>query len=177
MPRIKPPVFVDDRPPARKPSARSAPREKRTAARLTAVQILYQSALTGQDLAAALTEFRDYRIGQIIEDIEIVPADAETLDAIVGGIVQFGGRVDEVLLASLRGTSPERVETLLRSIMRAGIAELIVRRDLPASLVISDYLSVTDAYYDKAEISLVNGVLDAAARAIRSNPAETFTDL
>ena len=146
MPRAKIPVVVDDRPLPRKPSARSAPREKRTAARLTAVQILYQSAMTGQDVHQALIEFRDYRIGQIIEDLEIVPADADTLDAIIGGIVQFGSRVDEVLAASLRGTTPERVEALLRSIMRAGVAELLVRRDLTASLIISDYLSVTDAF-------------------------------
>ncbi len=177
MPRAKIPVVVDDRPLPRKPSARSAPREKRTAARLTAVQILYQSAMTGQDVHQVLIEFRDYRIGQIVEDLEIVSADPETLDAIIGGIVQFGSRVDEVLAASLRGTTPERVEALLRSIMRAGVAELLVRRDLTASLIISDYLSVTDAFYDRTEIKLVNGVLDAAARAIRTDPAETFTDL
>jgi N utilization substance protein B len=177
MPRAKQPVVVDDRPLPRKPSARSAPRAKRTAARLNAVQILYQSTLTGQDLPAALIEFRDYRIGQIIEDIEIVPADAETLNAIIGGLASHAERIDQVLAASLRGSTPDRVEILLRSIMRVGIAELLVRRDLSASLIISDYLSVTEAFYDRTEIKLVNGVLDAAARSIRTDTAEIFTDL
>ena len=121
----------DDRPPPRKPSARSSARAKRSAARLAAVQILYQASLTGQDLAAALTEFADYRIGQILEDIELVAADRETLDPIIGGMIQFWPEIEEAITAAFReGTDPARLELLLRCILRAGTTELLVRRDV-----------------------------------------------
>ncbi len=168
---------VDDRPPARKPSARSSAKARKTAARLTAVQIVYQAEITGQDLAKALQEFADYRIGQIIDDIELVPADRETLDAIISGLIQHKDKVDELLAASLRGTSLDRLELLLGSILRAATAELLTRSELPAGLVISDYLSVTDGFYGGSEVKLVNGALDAVFRTIRSNPLEIFTDL
>jgi N utilization substance protein B len=125
----------------------------------------------------ALVEFKDYRIGQIIEDIEIVPADSETLDKIINSIIDHDARINGILASCLRGTTPERVETLLRCIMLAGIAELIMRPDLSPNMIISDYLSVTDAFYDKTEISLVNGVLDSASRIIKANEVEIFTDI
>jgi N utilization substance protein B len=177
MPRKQTPLAADDRPPPRKPSARSSAKARRTAARLTAVQILYQAAINGQPLSEALEEFADYRIGQIIDDIEIVPADRETLDAVIGGLIQYGPRIEELLTNSLRGSPPERLELLLRCIIRAGLAELLVRRDLPAGLIISDYLSVTDAFYAGSEIKLVNAVLDGGSKAIRQNATEILSDL
>jgi N utilization substance protein B len=168
MPRtIKAAVF-DDRPPKRKPSARSSAKARRTAARLTAVQILYQAQQLGTPAAKILQEFHDYRIGQIIDELEIIPADGELLAAIVEAATDNVIEINEILERSLRGTTLERLEQLLRVIMQAGIGELMAHRDIATGIIISDYLSVTDAFYDQAEIKLVNGVLDAAGREIRN---------
>ena len=176
MPRIpKPAVILDDRPPKRKPSARSSNRAKRTAARLTAVQILYQANQLGAEPEKILQEFHDYRIGQIIDELELIPADLELLAKIIAATVDNAETIDALLASSLTGTTPERVELLLRTIMRAGIAELLIQPAADTGIVISDYLSVTDGFYDQAEIKLVNGVLDAAARAIRSDAKEELT--
>ena len=168
MPRKNPAQApIDDRPPPRKPSARSSLKARRSGARMSAVQIIYQSELNKQSLPQALAEYSDYRIGQIVDGIEIVPADPETLKAIVQGVEDHDEAIREVMRAALRGTTPERIETLLRSILRAGIAELMLRQDQPVGLIISDYLSVVDAFYAGPEIKLINAALDAAARAVR----------
>ncbi len=169
--------MVDDRPPARKPSARSSARARRSAARLTAVQILYQAALTGQPLPQALTEFIDYRIGQVVEGIEIISADMETLSPIIAGVQEHAAEIDRVMAGALRGTTPERLELLLRVVMRAGIAELMLRRDLATGIIISDYLSVVDAFYSGPAIKLINAALDSAARKIRGNDQEPASEL
>jgi N utilization substance protein B len=168
MPKSKQAVVFDDRPPKRKPSARSSAKAKRTAARLTAVQILYQAHQLGASPEKILKEFHDYRIGQIIDELEIIPADEQLLAGIIEAASDNAIAIDALLEQSLRGTTLERLEQLLRVIMQAAIGELLIHRDIETGIIISDYLSVTDAFYDKAEIKLVNGVLDAAARDIRT---------
>ncbi len=171
-------VKVDDRPPPRKPSARSSAKAKRSAARLTAVQVLYQAALNGQTPAQALEEFSVYRIGQIVDEQEIVPADMETLNAIIETVGEKQEELDVVMATVLRGTTPERLELLMRVAMRAGIAELMVRRDLAAGIIISDYLSVIDAFYASGqEIKLINAALDAAAKQVRGSDTGSVNEL
>jgi N utilization substance protein B len=169
-------VKVDDRPPPRKPSARSSAKAKRSAARLTAVQILYQAASNGQTPLEALKEFSVYRIGQIVDDIEIVPADRETLDAIIAGVAEYQEQIDSIMTANLKGAAPERIELLMRCILRAGIVELFLHDEIAPGIIIGDYLSVTEAFYDSgSEIKLINGVLDAAGRYIRANRSPALT--
>ena len=179
MPKSKnAPAVVDDRPPLRKPSARSSAKAKRSAARLTAVQILYQAALNEQTPQQALKEFAEYRIGQIVDGVEIVPADRETLDAIVDGVADLREEIDSILVASLKGSSTERIELLMRCILRAGVAELILRPDIAPGIIISDYLSVTEAFYELGpEIKLINAVLDTAARIFRADKSSALTDI
>jgi N utilization substance protein B len=175
MPPFKKAVLIDDRPPKRKPSARSSAKAKRTAARLTAVQILYQAQLLQVPAAKILQEFHDYRIGQIIDGIEIIPADQDLLAGIIEAVTNNQAEIGSILERSLRGTTPERLEQLLRTIMQAGIGELLANADIAIGVIISDYLSVTDGFYGTAEIKLVNGVLDAASRDIQSNGKDELT--
>lgn len=152
------------------PSPQSRTRSKaRSAARLAAVQALYQQEMEGTPIPTLLHEFHAHRLGATIEDVEYADADADFFDDIVKGFDARRDEVDRTVSQHLsRDWAFERLDKPMRQILRAGTYELIARRDVPTSAIISEYLDVTHAFYAQREKGFVNGVLDAVAKAVRA---------
>lgn len=143
--------------------------QARAAARLAAVQALYQLEMEGTPLAQLISEFHQHRLGAVIEEVEYADADRDFFDDIVKGVDARREEIDAIVASKLaEGWSIERLDKPMRQILRAGTYELMARRDVPTGAVISEYLDVTDAFYDKREKNFANGLLDAVARAVRA---------
>ncbi len=140
----------------------------RSAARLAAVQALYQQEMEGIPLPRLLKEFHDHRLGATIEEAEYVEAERSFFDDIVSGVEARRADIDQAIAAKLAGGwSLDRLDRPLRAILRAGTYELIARPDVPIGSVISEYVDVAHAFYDKRESGFVNGLLDAIAKEVR----------
>ena len=144
----------------------------RSAARLAAVQALYQQEMEATPVARLLKEFHDHRLGALIEDEQYVDAEREFFDDLVTGVASRCAEIDAAISARLAdGWSLARLDRPMRAILRAGAYELIARRDVPVGSVISEYVDVAHAFYDKRESGFVNGLLDAIAKEARAAPA------
>lgn len=141
----------------------------RSAARLAAVQALYQQEMEGTPLAKLLDEFHQHRLGRTIEEVTYADAEVDFFDDIVRGVSARRAEVDALIAEKLAaGWNLERLDRPMRQILRAGVYELIARPDVPTGSIISEYVDVADAFYDKREKGFVNGLLDAAAKDVRS---------
>jgi transcription antitermination protein NusB len=150
----------------KKPNERS---RARSAARLAAVQALYQQEMEGTRMPTLLDEFHQHRLGATIEDVEYADAEVEFFDDLVKGVDARRDEIDAAIGNKLAaGWSLERLDKPMRQILRAGTYELIARIDVPTATVISEYVDVADAFYDKREKGFVNGLLDGVAKAVRS---------
>ncbi len=144
----------------------------RSAARLAAVQALYQQEMEATPVARLLKEFHDHRLGAMIEDAQYVDAERAFFDDVVTGVASRSAEIDAAISARLAdGWSLARLDRPMRAILRAGAYELIARRDVPVGSVISEYVDVAHAFYDKRESGFVNGLLDAIAKEARAAPA------
>ena len=144
---------------------------QRSAARLAAVQALYQMEVAAAPLAEVLAEFESHWIGKEVEGVQYNPADAAFFRDIVGGVLKDQVAVDRTLDAALaEGWPLKRVEALMRAILRAGLYELRSRADVPARAAIKEYVDVAGAFYGAEESGMINAVLDGLARKAR--PAE-----
>jgi len=142
---------------------------RNTAARLVAVQCVYDMILTGHTAIESLEGYRDHRMEELMEDIEFVPADLELLYKIVRGVAER--RVDLVdmvqgALDSRKGQS--QPEALLRSLLLCGAYEMLAHNDIDAALIISEYLTVAEGFFDEAETKLTHAVLDRLNKNLRS---------
>ena len=145
----------------------------RSAARLAAVQALYQQEMEGTPIARLLREFHEHRLGATIEDATYVEAEQSFFDDVVAGVDSRRGEIDEVIARKLaEGWSLDRLDRPMRAILRAGTYELLGRKDVPVGSVISEYVDVAHAFYDKRESGFVNGLLDAVAKEARPARAE-----
>jgi N utilization substance protein B len=143
---------------------------KRGAARLAAVQALYQMDLAGTGLNEILAEFESHWLGGVVEGEQYRPAEAAFFRDIVGGVVREQSKLDPQIDTALqRGWPLKRIETVLRAVLRAGAYELACRRDVPARVVTSEYVDVASAFVDKEETGMVNAVLDQLARQARAD--------
>ncbi len=141
---------------------------KRGAARLAAVQALYQMDIAGSGLNEIMAEFESHWLGGEVDGAQYRPAEAAFFRDIVGGVVREQGRLDPQIDTSLtRGWPLKRVEAVLRAIMRAGAYELACRSDVPAQVVMSEYVDVASAFVDREETGMVNAVLNQIARELR----------
>ena len=149
--------------------SRTATRSKaRAAARLSAVQALYQHEMEGTAIPALLHEFHHHRLGATIEDVEYADADVDFFDDIVRGATARAGEIDTAIEAKLAsGWSLARLDKPMKAILRAGAYELLARADVPAKAVISEYVDVAKAFYERRETGFVNGLLDAIATDVR----------
>jgi N utilization substance protein B len=161
------------------PKRDSAPRDsgpkedrkanKRGAARLAAVQALYQMDMAGTGLNDILAEFESHWIGREVEGLQYLPAEAAFFRDVVGGVVREQRNLDPQIDRALAQSWPlKRIEAILRAIMRAGAYELGHRRDVPARVVVSEYVDVARAFVERDETGMVNAVLDAIARQARA---------
>jgi N utilization substance protein B len=142
---------------------------KRGAARLAAVQALYQMDLAGSGLNEILTEFESHWLGGEVEGAQYRPAEAAFFRDIVGGVVREQTRLDPQIDAALaRGWPLRRIEAILRAVLRAGAYELACRSDVPARVVMSEYVDVAAAFVDQEETGMVNAVLDQLAHQLRA---------
>ena len=141
----------------------------RSAARLAAVQALYQHEMEGTPLPRLLKEFHDHRLGATIEDAQYLDAERDFFDDVVAGVDARRADVDGLIAGKLaQGWSLERLDRPMRAILRAGAYELLARSDVPIGSVISEYVDVAHAFYDKRESGFVNGLLDAIAKETRA---------
>lgn len=140
----------------------------RSAARLAAVQALYQRQMEDTHLARLLDEFHQHRLGREIEDAQYADAEVAFFDDIVSGVIARQDEIDALLAGRLaEGWSLARLDRTMLQILRAGTYELLARADVPTGTAISEYLDVTHAFFDQREAKFVNGLLDAVARAVR----------
>jgi N utilization substance protein B len=140
----------------------------RSAARLAAVQALYQQEMEGIPVARLLREFHEHRLGARIEDAQYLDAERSFFDDVVSGVDARRAEIDEAIAGKLaKGWSLDRLDRPMRAILRAGTYELLARADVPVGSVISEYVDVAHAFYDKRESGFVNGLLDAIARESR----------
>jgi len=158
--------------------------QRRSAARLAAVQALYDTEMTGTMVDTVLKDFLEHGIGAKAliappddEDGEIEAILAEPdgilFAAIVRGVVARTGDFDAMIDGALSNDwTCERLEAVLRAILRAGAFELATRPDVPVRVVISEYVDVAHAFYSGPEPKLVNAVLDRIARVLRTGEIE-----
>jgi N utilization substance protein B len=129
--------------------------------------------MEGTPLPRLLKEFHDHRLGAVIEDAEYHAAERDFFDDIVTGADARRGDIDALIGERLaKGWSLERLDRPMRAILRAGAYELVARPDVPVASVISEYVDVAHAFYDKRESGFVNGLLDAIAKHTRPAPAQ-----
>jgi transcription antitermination protein NusB len=142
---------------------------RRGAARLAAVQALYQMDVAGSGLNEVLAEFESHWLGREIEGTEYLPAEAAFFRDVVGGVVREQRRLDPLIDAVLAHSWPlKRIEAVLRAVLRAGAYELEHRPDVPARVVVAEYVDVANAFVDRDETGMVNAVLDQLAKQVRS---------
>lgn len=141
---------------------------RRKAARLAAVQALYQIDLSGTGVETVVGEFVKHRLGEEIDGAKFVAGDPQLFSDIVRGAVHRREEVDGILAKALEPRFQiDRLELLLRAILRAGTYEMFVHNDVHPRILISEYVDVAHAFFAAREPGMVNGVLDHVARALR----------
>ena len=144
---------------------------RRSAARLAAVQALYQIDHSGTPGDQVLEEFLKFRLGDSFDTEHDVAPHKNLFSEIVHGVGARRADIDDVISAALSNKwTFERVEIILRAILRAGVYELEARKDTPARVVITEYVDIAHAFYEGQEPGMVNGMLDRISRSLR--PAE-----
>jgi N utilization substance protein B len=158
---------------AKAPEEDRAERGKRLAltrsnARLAATQALYQWEATDTKPATVIKEFTDFRLGEVVDDVALPPADLKLFTLVVTGAAANVEELDDMIAAVLtEDWTVERLEATLRAILRCGVFELAHREDVPPRVVIAEYVGVCDAFFGAKETGLVNGILDQLARQLR----------
>ena len=141
----------------------------RSAARLAAVQALYQHEMEETPLPKLLHEFHHHRLGATIEGARYADAEVDFFDDLVSGVHARSDELDSLIAARLaKGWALARLDRPMRQILRAGTYELVARIDVPTGTIISEYVDVAKAFYDKKEAAFVNGLLDAVAKDVRT---------
>ena len=151
---------------ARDNDARKA--NKRGAARLAAVQALYQMDLAGSGLNEILAEFESHWIGREVEGAQYLPAEAAFFRDVVSGVVREQRELDPLIDEALSKSWPlKRIETLLRATLRAGAYELAHKKDVPGRVVVTEYADIAGAFVERDEIGMITAVLNELGRHFR----------
>ena len=154
--------------PASEAQAAIKPANKRGAARLAAVQALYQMDVAGSGVLETAAEYETYRLGKELDGSLYREADAQWFRAILSGVVEGQKIIDPVIRNALTDDWPlSRLDSTLRAILRAGVYELMERRDVPVAVIVTEYVDIANAFYEEEEPRLVNAVLDRVARGQR----------
>jgi N utilization substance protein B len=145
----------------------TSPHEERSAARLAALQALYQLEMTGNAPDEVIQEFIEHRFGS---DPEITAAHDEAFFAdVVHGVLRHQIEIDRSIARSLAsGWTLARIDSILRALLRAGTYELVARRDVPAKVVIDEYVELARDFFEGDEPGFVNAVLDRLAHRKRA---------
>ena len=149
------------------PSTASRPANQRGAARLAAVQALYQMDVGRQTLEDTLSQFNAHMLGREVEGEQYLPADADFYRQIVTGVIKSQLDIDPTIDKALSNDWPVgRIDATLRAILRAAAFELLRRRDIPPGVVITEYVDIAKAFYEDDAPGLVHGVLDTIAKQV-----------
>ena len=144
------------------------PANKRGAARLAAVQALYQMDIVGTGVMETVAEYENVRLGKEVDGDTYLAADASWFRGVVAGVVEQQKQIDPIIHSALPDDWPlARIESILRAILRAGVFELSNRKDVPAKVVITEYVDIAHAFFEGDEPKMVNGVLDRVTRRLR----------
>jgi len=157
---------------SKKKPAKGADRKanRRGAARLAAVQALYQMDIAGAGINDIFAEFESHWLGNEVEGDTYLPAEAAFFRDIVSGVVRDQKKLDPLIDEALsQGWPLKRIEAILRAVLRAGAYELEHRKDVPARVVVSEYVDVANAFVDREETGMVNAVLDQIGRQFRGD--------
>lgn len=153
------------------------PANQRGAARLAAVQALYQMDVGGATLANVLAEFESFRLGKEVDGEQYRIADPAFFRDVVSGVVNHQKSLDPVVHTTLAADWPlARIDVTLRAILRAGAFELTSRKDVPARVVIAEYVDVARAFFEGEVPGLVNAVLDSLAHRLRPEEFSSATE-
>ena len=145
----------------------------RSSARTAAVQALYQMDLAGTDLNEVIDEFVNHKLPLVeeAEDETVAEPDPTFFAEILRGVVRRQRDIDPLIDQALAtGWRLVRVDSILRATLRGGVFELLERPDVPARVVINEYINVAHSFFAEDEPKVVNGILDRLARKLR--PAE-----
>lgn len=151
-------------------SKNNAPKRSRarSAARLAAVQALYQQEMEGTPTPLLLNEFHNHRFGETIDDVTMIDAEMDFFDDIVRGVTARREEIDGKVSARLaEGWKLDRLDRSMRAILRAGTYELLARPDVTVGTVIDEYLDIAHAFFGKKDVKFVNGLLDKVAGDVR----------
>lgn len=144
------------------------PANQRGAARLAAVQALYQMDVGGTGMLEVVSEYEVHRLGKELDGELYRQADAAWFRAIVSGVVEQQLTLDPLIRSSLTEDWPlSRLDSTLRAILRAGAYELANRMDVPVAVIVTEYVDIGRAFFDEDEPKLINAVLDRIARKLR----------
>ncbi|MCF6198041.1 MAG: transcription antitermination factor NusB [Hyphomicrobiaceae bacterium] len=158
----------------KKRSAKRKDPAPRSAARLGAVQALYQMDMAGTDLAEVVQEFEEHRLGVELEGDTYKQADTQFFEAIIEGVVRVQRDIDPMLDERLAaGWRLTRIDSILRAILRAAAFELQERHDVPVRVVLNEYIDIARAFFEGDEPKVVNGVLDKLAKHLRPKELST----
>lgn len=140
----------------------------RASARLKAVQALYQMELGSEDVGEVMAQFAGQGLANEPGQENIVSPDWPFFENLVTGIVKEQRELDPLINERLaKGWTLARIDATVRAILRAGCFELSKRKDVPAKVVINEYVEIAHSFFEGQESKLVNGVLDKLARALR----------
>ena len=143
---------------------------RRGAARLAAVQALYQMDIAGAGLNDIFAEFESHWLGNEVEGDKYLLAEAAFFRDVVSGVVRDQTKLDPLVDDALaKGWPLKRIDAIIRAVMRAGAYELEHRKDVPARVVVTEYVDVANAFVDREETGMVNAVLDQLARRFRAD--------
>lgn len=152
------------------PPAGSTPLSARSAARLGAVQALYQMDMVGTGLDDVVEEFVHHRFGQEIEGETYPEADEAHFEDVIRGVVREQRDIDVAINGALaKGWTLARIDSTLRAVLRAGVYELRRCKDIPVKVVINEYVDVTHAFFEGDEPGVVNAVLDRLGSSVRKS--------
>jgi N utilization substance protein B len=144
---------------------------QRGAARLAAVQALYQMDIGGAGVLEVVAEYEAHRLGQEIDGETYLKADAAWFRSIVSGVVRDQTRLDPLIASALQDDwALSRLDSTVRAILRAGVFELLDRKDVPVPVIVTEYVEIARAFFEEDEPKLVNAVLDRIAKQVRAEP-------
>lgn len=142
---------------------------QRGAARLAAVQALYQMDIGGTGVLEVVAEYEAHRLGQEIDGDTYLKADPSWFRSIVAGVVRDQKTIDPMIRQALQDDwALSRIDSTVRAILRAGTFELLERKDVPIAVIVTEYVEIARAFFEEDEPKLVNAVLDRIAKQVRA---------
>jgi len=146
-------------------SSKGSLKARKTAARLFAVQAVYQAIQNKQPPSALHDEFITHRIGMDLEDGVMISPDQPLFRDILSGVTERWGDLQQMITPRLKINHD--IEPLLTAILVCGTFELLAHQTIDAPIIISDYLNITSSFFESSEPKLVNAVLDALSKELR----------